>query len=308
MAQSGQRACGQFAQKPVNRSTADILSGRCRRDKCGAVVEAYDTDAYGNTLVFTAPDTTGNWWGDAAVQSNYGANEIIYCGYRYDAETQNYYVRNRYYSPVLGRWITRDLIGYRGGINLYGYVGSSPTQVLDATGKFTIGDLNFILAQLNQELLKATETGRGVAQIKELISAIQALRGNKAAQNEIGDDVLDKALDEAKDIVSGVGGDVVGAEFQATLGEMELGVKIVAAVYDPAVRSAACTDCAEADCAKPHPFMTRFRSGDRALAWRGWLYLPIRYEIDCMLGRDGHIYVLMYTEKPAGFNWVRCNF
>ena len=92
----------------------------------GQIVEAYDCEAYGNTLIFTAPDTSGNWWGDAAVQSNYGANEIIFCGYRYDPESQLHYVRNRTYNPALGRWIQRDPIGYQGGINLYGYVGGRP--------------------------------------------------------------------------------------------------------------------------------------------------------------------------------------
>ncbi len=100
----------------------------------GDIVEAYDTDAYGNTLIFTAPDTSGNWWGDAAVQSSYGANDIIYCGYRFDPETQNYYVRNRTYNPALGRWITRDPIGYAGGINLYGYVDSAPVGLFDPNG------------------------------------------------------------------------------------------------------------------------------------------------------------------------------
>ncbi len=55
-------------------------------------------------------------------------------GCRYDAETDNYYVRNRYYSPTLGRWLTRDPIGYQGGINLYGYVNSSPVGNVDARG------------------------------------------------------------------------------------------------------------------------------------------------------------------------------
>ena len=55
-------------------------------------------------------------------------------GYRYDAETQNYYVRNRYYLPTLGRWLTRDPIGYQGGINLYEYVQSSPVGNVDAAG------------------------------------------------------------------------------------------------------------------------------------------------------------------------------
>ena len=65
------------------------------------------------------------------------ANEIIYCGYRSDPESQLYYVRNRTYNPVLGRWIQRDPIGYQGGINLYGYVESSPIGSVDALGLVT---------------------------------------------------------------------------------------------------------------------------------------------------------------------------
>ena len=72
-------------------------------DSGGNIVEAYDTDAYGDTLIFTAADSSGNWWGDSATQSNYGANDIIFCGYRLDPETENYYVRNRFYAPALGR-------------------------------------------------------------------------------------------------------------------------------------------------------------------------------------------------------------
>ncbi len=101
----------------------------------GYIVEAYDTDAYGNTLVFTGPGADGIWFTDDDVQSDYGANEIIYCGYRFDPESQNYYVRNRTYSPVLGRWIQRDPIGYAGGINLYGYVRNHPVDKTDPSGE-----------------------------------------------------------------------------------------------------------------------------------------------------------------------------
>ena len=107
-----------------------MLPARCRRDKCD-IVEAYDTDAYGNTLIFTGPGADGVWFTDDDVQSNYGANSVIYCGYRFDAETLNYYVRNRIYNPTLGRWIQRDPIGYGGGIDSYGYVESAPAGNLD---------------------------------------------------------------------------------------------------------------------------------------------------------------------------------
>ena len=55
----------------------------------GGVVEAYDTDtdAYGNAIIFTAPDPSGNWFSSGATQSAFGANEIIFCGYRFDPET-----------------------------------------------------------------------------------------------------------------------------------------------------------------------------------------------------------------------------
>ncbi len=72
---------------------------------------------------------------DKSISSNTScANEIIYCGYRFDPETQLYYVRNRTYNSALGRWIQRDPIGYKGGINLYGDVEGGPAGAADATG------------------------------------------------------------------------------------------------------------------------------------------------------------------------------
>src|SRR3972149_6083473 len=65
--------------------------------------------------------------------------------YVYDGETSqntsvtvgtggNYQVRNRYYSATLATFISRDPIGYKGGINLYEYVGDSPLMRSDASG------------------------------------------------------------------------------------------------------------------------------------------------------------------------------
>ena len=104
-----------------------------------ANLTGYLLSAMGLTVLIIWPEggpgADGAWFTDDDVQSNYGGNEIIYCGYRYDAETQNYYVRNRYYSPLLGRWITRDPIGYEGGINLYGYVSGWAPRLTDASGE-----------------------------------------------------------------------------------------------------------------------------------------------------------------------------
>jgi len=52
----------------------------------------------------------------------------------YDEKTGLSYYGYRYYSPTLGRWITRDPIGERGGINLYGFSNDNPVNFIDPYG------------------------------------------------------------------------------------------------------------------------------------------------------------------------------
>jgi len=51
-----------------------------------------------------------------------------------DPITNLYYVRNRWYDPVAGRFVSEDPIGLEGGINPYAYVGNSPTNMRDPSG------------------------------------------------------------------------------------------------------------------------------------------------------------------------------
>ena len=104
-------------------------------DHCSLIFKR-SADAYGSTLIFTGPGTDGVWFTDDDVQSSVGANEIIYCGHRFDPEGELYYVRNRTYSPIFGRWLQREPIGYAGGVNLYEYVGSAPAMATDEHGTF----------------------------------------------------------------------------------------------------------------------------------------------------------------------------
>ena len=40
----------------------------------------------------------------------------------------------RYYDPSVGRFLTRDPIGYEGGINLYTFCGNNPVNHIDPGG------------------------------------------------------------------------------------------------------------------------------------------------------------------------------
>ena len=92
----------------------------------GEVQERYGYDAYGTPLFMSAiwvpSDTSDYDW------------DTLYGGYHYDSETGFYQVRNRYLHPTLGRWLSRDPSGYAGGVNLYAYVGGSPTNRIDPMG------------------------------------------------------------------------------------------------------------------------------------------------------------------------------
>jgi RHS repeat-associated protein len=99
------------------------------------VVEAYDTDAYGNTLIFNAAGTGGNWWADNAVQVSNSLCQFLFTGQRFDAETGLYCYKRRYYSPVLGRFIGRDPALFDAyASNLQQYVGGLPSVYVDPIG------------------------------------------------------------------------------------------------------------------------------------------------------------------------------
>ena len=54
-------------------------------------------------------------------------------GYYHDYQGR-YLLGHRYYDSYTGRFVTRDPIGYKGGINLYGFVGNNPVNGSDPSG------------------------------------------------------------------------------------------------------------------------------------------------------------------------------
>jgi RHS repeat-associated protein len=120
---------------PVFYLLSDLLyRGVALTNNSGGVVEAYDTDAYGNTICYSGPGTDGVWFTDDDVTTNTPQNCYIFTGRQYDPETQIYYYNRRFYHPQLGRFISRDPANYVDGLNLFQYANSNPLSMLDPTG------------------------------------------------------------------------------------------------------------------------------------------------------------------------------
>jgi len=103
-------------------------------------VHRYRYDAFGNELNPSASDT----------------NPFRYCAEYYDLETEQIYLRNRYYQPVTGRFTQLDPI--RDGLNWYAYCVNNPVVFVDPSGlKITItGDNEYIQGVMDQ-LQKLTD-------------------------------------------------------------------------------------------------------------------------------------------------------
>jgi len=104
-------------------------------DNAGTIVERYVYDPFGQVTVLATD------WSERAASDF--AWHYLHQGGRFDATSGLYHFRHRDYSPTLGRWTSLDPIRYEAGdVNLYRYVGNTPTVFTDPSGldKFWLFD------------------------------------------------------------------------------------------------------------------------------------------------------------------------
>ncbi len=65
-----------------------------------------------------------------------------------ETKTDLVYYGYRYYSPSLGRWLSRDPIEERGGLNLYGFVNNDPVNRFDHLGLASLEDIKALKEEI----------------------------------------------------------------------------------------------------------------------------------------------------------------
>jgi RHS repeat-associated protein len=91
-----------------------------------AIVAKYLYDAFGNILSKSGSIADANLYRFSSKEFHRPSGLVYYL--------------YRYYDPNLQRWPNRDLIGEKGGINLYRFAKNAPTRYVDALGNVVVID------------------------------------------------------------------------------------------------------------------------------------------------------------------------
>jgi RHS repeat-associated protein len=122
----------------------------------------YTVDEQGSTALITNGNQSikNEYWYDAFGNvldcKEEVHNRITYTGQQFDGITGQYYLRARFYNPVIGRFTQEDI--YRGdGLNLYAYCGNNPVAYYDPSGYVVCESKKSAYKEYRKQGLTATE-------------------------------------------------------------------------------------------------------------------------------------------------------
>ena len=96
-------------------------------------------------------------FGESIISHEDNHNRFRFNGEQYDPVTSQYYLRARFFNPVIGRFTQEDTY-YGDGLNLYGYCRNNPVLYRDPSGHDAV----------NQRNLYGNESGNLKSQIQKL--------------------------------------------------------------------------------------------------------------------------------------------
>jgi len=123
-------------------SVREVIAGAT-----GLKTNTFDYDPYGSVTKATGSRAT---WTD-----------FRYAGLFYHQPSGLYLATYRAYDPAVGRWVSRDPIAERGGINLYAYVGGNPLSGVDPFGLWTYSQSTGTITDSNGNVAGQGYAGHG---------------------------------------------------------------------------------------------------------------------------------------------------
>jgi RHS repeat-associated protein len=134
-------------------------------DEEGNVLERRSYDAFGE-MTSMSPDGT-------PVATSHTGVDVGFQGQVREEVTGHYQMGYRWFTPCLGRWLSRDPIGLMGSLNSYASLLNNPSSLDDASGLSTVkitltNGTQFMLTDKSNKDLRATLAGIAKCTIAEL--------------------------------------------------------------------------------------------------------------------------------------------
>ena len=189
-----------------------LNSTRTLTDIAGGVTDRFQYDAYGRLTA----------------RSGTTANKYLFAGQQFDSGTDLYYLRSRYLSPRVGRFISPDpfagVIGRPSSLHRYQYASANPVHITDPSGRFDLvgtimssSIMSFIGSAYDKALVKAFVTIRDRAAKLQVFGSIEIVTGlGMIAENhdigvEVyyrGQDLVELAVKQIRAALAQIGVDV----------------------------------------------------------------------------------------------------
>ena len=129
-------------------------------DEMGSITDITDCD--GTVLNHYAYDAFGN----RTVEEETVENRFGFAGEMLDAVTGQYYLRARFYNPVIARFLSEDTY-YGDGLNLYAYCHNNPVGYVDPSGHICEKKYNAVESLREQDGSNAADALKKYKELRE---------------------------------------------------------------------------------------------------------------------------------------------
>ena len=129
-------------------------------DEMGSITDI--TDCHGTVLNHYAYDAFGN----RTVEEETVENRFGFAGEILDAVTGQYYLRARFYNPVIARFLSEDTY-YGDGLNLYAYCHNNPVGYVDPSGHICEEKYNAVKSLREQDGSNAADALKKYKELRE---------------------------------------------------------------------------------------------------------------------------------------------